>query len=133
MRTLLGRHRAEKDLAEELRFHIERAVESNLRSGLSAGEARRRAMLAFGGVDRTAEEVRDARGLGVFEDLIRDSRYALRALRQQKGHTAAVLTTLTLGVGATTAVFSVVSALLLRPLPFAEPERLDWRRVKARL
>jgi len=124
MRTLLGRHRAEKDLAEELRFHIERAVESNLRSGLSAGEARRRAMLAFGGVDRTAEEVRDARGLGVFEDLIRDSRYALRALRQQKGHTAAVLTTLTLGVGATTAVFSVVSALLLRPLPFAEPERL---------
>ena len=124
VRALLHRSREEREMEEELRFHLDMAVEQKVREGMAPEEARRRAAIEFGAVERFKEEVREARGLGVLEDLGRDARFGLRGLRRQKSFTAAALATLALGIGATTAIFGVVSALLLRPLPFAEPERL---------
>ncbi|HUE77363.1 MAG TPA: ABC transporter permease, partial [Longimicrobiales bacterium] len=124
LRGLVRRSRVEEELDDELRFHIEMETEAGIRRGLSPGAARREALLKLGGVERYKEEARDARGLGPLEELGRDVRLSGRMLRKHPGFAAAAVLTLALGIGANTAIFSVVDAVLLGESPFPEPDRL---------
>ena len=124
LRSLLSRSAAERELDDELRFHLEMETEVNLRRGMAPGDARREAYRRFGGVERFKEQARDVRGTRWAEDLVRDTRLSARSLARSPSFAAAALLTIALGVGATTAVFSVVRGVLLRPLPFPEPEEL---------
>jgi predicted permease len=123
-RALLFAARQEQELADELRFHIEREVEERVRRGADPQEARRAALLALGGVEGVKEEVRDVRGIRPLQDLVSDFRYALRSLRRDPIYTAAAVLVLGLGLGAATAVFIVADAVLLSPLPYREAHRL---------
>ena len=112
----------EREMAEEMRFHIElEAKEIERTRGLSASDALHQARLSFGGTERFKEEGRDARGTRWIEDLVSDARYAIRTLGRAPGFAIAAALTLALGIGATTALFSVVHAALLEPLPFGDP------------
>ncbi len=124
LRALLRKERVERELDAEVRFHIEMETQQNVRSGMSAAEARRRALLCFGGTEKFKEEVRQARWTRVVEDAVADVRFAVRSLAKRPGFAAASVLTLALGIGGTTAVFSVVEGVLLKPLPYADPERL---------
>jgi putative ABC transport system permease protein len=124
LRALLQRKRIERELDDELRHHLELASAENVKRGLPAEEARRAALLAFGGVDRVKEEYRDSWGGRALETLLQDVRYGVRNLRRNPGYAAAVLVTLALGIGANTAVFSVVNAVLMKPLPYKRGEQL---------
>jgi macrolide transport system ATP-binding/permease protein len=117
-------NRLDADLDEELRSHIELAAEDNLRRGMSEEEARRAAFREFGGVTQTKEEFRVQRGLPLLEVLAQDTRYALRQLRRSPGFTLTVIITLALGIGANTAIFTLVQGILLRSLPVNDPSRL---------
>jgi len=114
----------EARLDEEQQFHLDMATERNRRAGMSPEEARRAALIAYGGRDRFREEARDAVRDGTLDALLRDLRYAARGMGRRRGLVATIVLTLALGVGATTTVFSVVNGVLLRPLPYPEADRL---------
>lgn len=118
IRSLLHRAEVERELDEELRFHIERETEKYVSQGMSAEQAARRARLSFGGVERFKEEHRDARGLVFFDHFVQDLRYAARGLRAKPSFTLAVVLTLALGIGANAAMFGIVDRLIFRSPPY---------------
>jgi predicted permease len=124
LRNLLRRRRVEAELDAELRAYVDLVADEQIARGVDPVRARREARLAIGGVEQVKEEVRAARAGALVEQLFQDVRYGLRGLRRAPGFTAAVMVTLALGIGANTATFSVIDALLLRPLPVSDPERL---------
>ena len=124
VRALAFRRDVERELADELELHIELEQQKNERLGMSPEQARRAALVTFGGVERYKEEARDARGVRLVETIAQDLRYALRTMRKTPAFTAIVILTLGLGVGATSAIFSIVNAVLLRPLPYANERSL---------
>ncbi len=124
-------HHADDDLRDELQAHLEMETAENIRRGLQPEEARRRAALASGGLTQAAEAVRAQRGLPWLESVAADIRYALRALRHSPAFTAVVVITLALGIGANTAIFSVVRGVLLKSLPHRDGDRLMYLRQSA--
>jgi putative ABC transport system permease protein len=124
LRSLFRRRIVEQELDDELRFHVEQQIESYVRHGLARAEAVRRARLEFGELEQIKDAHRDARGIGLIEEFGRDASYAVRQLRRSPGFAVAALLCLGIGIGATTAIFSVVNTILLQPLPFPDSDRL---------
>lgn len=124
LRSLLGRGDAELRTDEEFRFHVDMQTEKNIARGMTAAEARRHALLQFGGVERHREAMRDTQRPRLLSELAQDARFAARALRHNRGFTFTAVLIVSLGVGATTALFSLANALLFRPLPVPSPNEL---------
>jgi hypothetical protein len=121
IRSLFRRRQEEQQLDEELQFHLQRQIEQNLARGMPPEEARYTALRLFGGVQQITEECRDMRRVNLIENFLQDVRYGLRQLRRNSGFTAVAVLTLALGIGANTAIFSLIDSVMLRMLPVAKP------------
>ena len=124
LRGLVWRRRADRDLDDELHFHVEMETELNLRKGMTPADARRAALLAFGGVQRYREQYRAERGSRGIERLVQDLRYGARRLLRDAGFSVPVVATLGFGIGASVAVAALADAVLIRPLPYPTASRL---------
>ncbi len=130
LRALFRRDTVESEADAELQFHFEQQVQKYLRSGLSREEAFRRTRLQFGGHEQIKEEMRDARGVNLIETLFQDIRYGLRILGRTPAITCVAIFSLALGIGANTAIFSLIDTVMLRMLPVQKPEELMQVRIK---
>src|ERR1043165_8013846 len=123
-RSVFHKTRADQDLDEELQDHLRRQIETGLAEGLAPQQARYAALRSLGAITQNKEECREMRGVSWMENLAQDLRYGVRTLRKNLAFTAAAVLALALGIGANTAMFSVVDGMLLRPLPFADADRV---------
>src|SRR5262245_29781097 len=124
LRSAVRRDALERGLDEEIRFHLDQQVEKNLRAGMAPDEARRQARVRFGGVEQVRESTRDEFRLALFQDSLQDLRRGARALRRAPAFTLTAVLTLAMGIGAATAVFTVVQGVLIKPLPYPDADGL---------
>jgi putative ABC transport system permease protein len=124
LRSLFLRHNVDRELEAELQFHLDQLVEENAATGITPDEARRLALLKIGGITQFQEECRDMRRVNYIDDLLRDLQYAARNLHRNPGFAVLAILIMALGIGANTAVFSVVNAVLLKPLSYRDPDRI---------
>src|SRR5579862_7604719 len=122
--NLFRRSRMETELDRELQFHLQMEADRLVQAGMTPEDARRAALKRFGGVAQTKESYRATGGLPSIESLLQDVRYAARSLRKQPGFTAIAILTLAVGIGANTAIYTVLDATMLRSLPYRDPDRL---------
>jgi hypothetical protein len=124
LRSLFRGHHADRELDAELRFHLEKQIEANIAAGMPPAEARTAALRIFGGVEQVKEECREARGVALVETLMQDVRYGMRMMRRSPAFTTVAVLSLALGIGANTAIFSLINAVMLKTLPVKNPEQL---------
>jgi predicted permease len=124
LRSLFRREHVEQDLNEELRYHLEKKIQEHLAAGLTPEEARRKALREFGGIELSKENCRDTRRVRIIEDLLRDLSFGLRIFRNSPAFALVAILTLALGIGANTAIFTLVHAVILKQLPVVDPRQL---------
>src|SRR4051812_41146782 len=126
LRGTIASEPLEEEMDDEIRFHLEMATKRNIASGMTEREARRQALITFGGIETMKEEGREAQRSRWIENIAMDLRFAVRSLAKSPAFTTAALLTVAIGIAANVSVFSVVNAVLLRPLPFPQPNDVRY-------